>query len=92
LFSSSFNLSKIFINAAHGHNYQAHENPPEAEQEDDDALLTPLSVLLELMEENADNNASFSLRPHEGQDALSLSLLLMHKYSKILPQFLHLNS
>jgi len=80
---------KLFINAAHGRYYEPHEKPPEGEHDDP---LSPWLVLLEFVEENADISMSVFLLPHLGQETSSLSLVLKHKYSKILPHFLHLNS
>ena len=78
-------------NAAHGCHDHAQENPLEGEHEDD-AMFPPLWALPAFVEEKADSNTSVFLCPHNGQLASSLSLLLMHKYSKTLPHFLHLNS
>jgi len=55
-------FSHLILATAHGCHDQAHEKPPEGEHEDDnEALFTPLPVLLEFMEENADNNKSVFL-------------------------------
>jgi len=62
-------LSSLILVTAHGCYDQAHEKPPEEEQEDNDAMFSPFRVLLEFMEENADNNKSVFLCPHSGQSA-----------------------
>jgi hypothetical protein len=62
-------FSHLILATAHGCHDQAHEKPPEGEHEDNEALFTPLPVLLEFMEENADNNKSVFLCPHSGQSA-----------------------
>ncbi|MEA2038337.1 MAG: hypothetical protein U9N82_00710 [Thermodesulfobacteriota bacterium] len=60
----SFTYSSHRLNAAHGCHDQPHEKPPEGEHDD---AMSPLWVLLEFIEENADNNMSASSRPHKGQ-------------------------
>jgi hypothetical protein len=65
---------------------QDQEKPPELKQVDEEVLG------VDPMEEKAESNTSASSWPHDGQCTLSLSSLRRHRDSKILPQFLHLNS
>lgn len=70
--------------------YQAQENPPLLEHEEDNELLPPLED--DPAEENVENNTSVLSCPQDGHAALSLSLPLRHRYSNVWPHFLHLNS
>jgi hypothetical protein len=73
-------------------NYEAQENPPVGEQDDDAARLLKPWPELEEPDENVDNSFSFFFPPHEGQIILSSSSLRKHKNSKTFPHSLHLNS
>ena len=73
-------------------NYEAQENPPVGEQDDDAARLPKPWSEPEEPDENVDNSFSVFFPPHEGQVVLSSSPLRKHKNSKMFPHSLHLNS
>ena len=72
--------------------YEAHENPPVGEQDDDAARLPKPFPEPEEPDENVDNSFSVFFPPHEGQVVLSSSSLRKHKNSKMFPHSVHLNS
>jgi hypothetical protein len=74
-----------------GYRDQAQETLPEDEQDEEGMAVVPLFVI-ELLEEKEENNTSASPWPQDGQSTRSFSSLRRHKYSKMLPQLLHLNS
>jgi len=84
-------VSPAFHAASCGAKDQARENPPEDEQDEEDVVIVP-PLVIEPPEEKVENNTSVSPWPQDGQCTLSFSSLQRHKYSKILSQFLHLNS
>ena len=75
--------TRPFITATCGYRPQRHENPFDGAQveEGDDPF-----------EEKVESNISAPTWPQFGHTAWSLSSILRHKYSKLLPQTLHLNS
>ena len=73
-------------------NYDAQENPPVGEQDDDAAMLPRPRSEPEVADVNVDNSLSVFSPPHEGQGALTSLSLRKHKCSNIFPHFTHLNS
>jgi len=70
----------------------AQEKPPDGEQEEAPARLLRPPPLLEEPEEKVDRSFSDFSLPHEGHFTCFSSSLRKHKYSKVCPQLLHLNS
>ena len=73
-------------------NYDAQENPPVGEQDDDAVRLPKPRSEPEVADVNVDNSLSVFSPPHEGQGALTSSSLRKHKCSNTFPHFMHLNS
>jgi len=73
----------------HIHYHAAQEKPLDGEQDDAPAILPDE---LEEPDENVDISFSDFTLPHEGHFTCFSSSLRIHRYSKVFPQFLHLNS
>ncbi len=83
----------VMFNMAPGHmHHAAQEKPPDEEQDDAPARLPSPPPEFEVPEEKVDIIFSAFSFPHEGHVACSSSSLRKHRYSKVFPQFLHLNS
>jgi len=64
-----------------------------SEDEHEDEKLLPFPRLSpKTVEENVESNVSVSAWPQDGQSTCSFSLVRKHRYSKMSPQRLHLNS